>query len=52
MMDVAARAAEAGVKTLVLSHVAPAAVTDEAWRAAAGQHFKGRIAVGHDMMVV
>jgi ribonuclease BN (tRNA processing enzyme) len=45
-------AAEAGVKTLVLSHIAPPTVTDGQWREAASKHFKGRILVGHDMMVV
>ena len=50
--EVGRLAAEAGVKTLVLAHVAPPVVTDEQWRAAAAKHFKGRIVVGHDMMVV
>jgi ribonuclease BN (tRNA processing enzyme) len=46
-------AAEAGVKTLVLSHLVPAetdAVTDKQWLAGARAHFKGRIVVGHDLM--
>lgn len=43
----------AGVKTLVLSHLTPSlTVPDEAWRENAARHFKGRIVVGHDLMVV
>jgi ribonuclease BN (tRNA processing enzyme) len=46
-------AAEAGVKTLVLSHIVPiTGVTDEQWKAAAGQHFKGEIIVAQDLMVI
>lgn len=49
-------AQEAGVGTLVLSHLTPGAnepvVTDAEWRARAGVHFKGRIIVGHDLMVI
>lgn len=48
-------AAEAGVKTLVLSHFVPAEeppVSDEMWAEAAGKHFKGRIIVGRDLMEV
>ena len=46
-------AAEAGVGTLVLSHLIPAedpAITDEMWVAAAGKHFGGRIVVAKDLM--
>jgi len=45
---------EAGVKTLVLSHLSPGdrAVADANWRAAAARHFKGEIIVGHDLMVI
>lgn len=46
-------AAEAGVKTLVLSHLVPGesdAVTDDQWLAGAREHFGGRIIVGHDLM--
>ena len=46
-------AAEAGVKTLVLSHLVPAEnppVTDDQWLAAARTHFTGRIVVGRDLM--
>jgi ribonuclease BN (tRNA processing enzyme) len=45
-------AAEAGVKTLVLAHLGPPALTDEQWRAAAAKYFKGQIIVGHDMLVL
>jgi ribonuclease BN (tRNA processing enzyme) len=52
--DVGRIAQEAGVKTLVLSHLTPAidSITDDTWRASAAQHFKGEIVVGHDLMVV
>ena len=46
-------AAEAGVKTLVLSHFVPAEnppVSDEQWIAAARTHFSGRIVAGRDLM--
>jgi ribonuclease BN (tRNA processing enzyme) len=45
----------AGVKTLVLSHLAPggdATITDELWMNAARQHFQGRIIVGKDLMEI
>jgi ribonuclease BN (tRNA processing enzyme) len=47
-------AAEAGVKTLVLSHLVPgtAEVSDATWRDAAAKHFNGEIIVGHDLMVI
>lgn len=47
-------AQEAGVKTLVLSHLTPAieSIGDAAWRAPAAKHFKGEIVVGHDLMVI
>lgn len=47
-------AQEAGVKTLVLSHLTPAiaSVSDETWRAAAAKHFKGEIIVAQDLMVI
>ncbi len=51
--DVGRIAQEAGVKTLVLSHLSPSiGVPDEAWRAGAAKHFKGKIIVGHDLMVI
>ena len=46
-------AAEAGVKTLVLSHLVPAEnppISDEEWLRAARTHFSGRIVVGHDLL--
>jgi len=47
-------AQEAGVKTLVLLHLTPAidSISDDTWRAAAAQKFKGEIVVGHDFTVV
>jgi ribonuclease BN (tRNA processing enzyme) len=45
-------AQSAGVKTLVLSHVGPPFVSDEAWQAGAGKHFSGEIIVGHDFAVI
>jgi ribonuclease BN (tRNA processing enzyme) len=46
-------AAEAGVKTLVLSHLVPPddpAVTEQMWLEAASARFKGRVVVGRDLM--
>lgn len=49
-------AQEAGVGTLVLAHLTPGrnqpVVTDGEWRARAALHFKRRIIVGHDLMVI
>jgi ribonuclease BN (tRNA processing enzyme) len=47
-------AEEAGVKTLVLSHLVPGldSIGDDAWRSAAAKFFKGEIIVGKDLMVV
>ena len=52
--DVGRIAQEAGVKTLVLSHLTPAidSISDDTWRAPAAEHFKGKIIVGRDLMVV
>lgn len=52
--DVGRIAAEAGVKTLVLSHLTQGdrKITDDEWRAPAAKHFKGEILVAHDLMVV
>ena len=54
--DVGRVAAEAGVKTLVLSHFVPSegpgAPTDEEWLAAARRHFKGNVVVGRDLMEI
>jgi ribonuclease BN (tRNA processing enzyme) len=53
-IDVGRIAAEAGVKTLVLSHFVPPQpiVTDEMWRSEAAKAFKGEIIVAHDLLVV
>jgi ribonuclease BN (tRNA processing enzyme) len=48
-------AAEAGAKTLVLSHFVPGddpSISDEMWAADARAHFKGKIVVGRDLMVL
>lgn len=46
-------AQEAGVKTLVLSHLTPGeGVSDERWHDAAAKAFKGNIIVGRDLMVI
>ncbi len=48
-------AADAGVKSLVLSHFVPAEnppVSDEEWLAAARTHFAGRIVVGRDLLEI
>ncbi len=52
--DVGRIAQEAGVKTLVLSHLTPPidSIDDETWRAPVAKHFKGEIIVGKDLMVV
>lgn len=53
--DVGRIAAQAGVKTLVLSHFVPgndASITDEQWSAGVRKHFKGRIIVGKDLMEI
>ena len=52
--DVGRIAQEAGVKTLVLSHLTPAidSIADETWRGSAARYFKGEIIVGKDLMVV
>jgi len=41
---------EAGIKTLVLSHLSPAvdSITDEMWRAPAAKYFQGETVVAHD----
>ncbi len=51
--DVGKIAAEAEVKTLVLSHLVPgddASITDEQWSEGVRKYFKGRIIVGKDLM--
>jgi ribonuclease BN (tRNA processing enzyme) len=52
--DVGRIAQEAGVKTLVLSHLTPAidSLTDEIWRMPVSKYFQGEIIVGQDLMVV
>lgn len=51
--DVGAIAAAAGVKTLVLAHLAPSVgISNADWKTAAAKHYKGEIIVGEDMMVV
>jgi ribonuclease BN (tRNA processing enzyme) len=52
--DVGRIAQEAGVKTLVLSHLTPAidSLGDDVWRAPAAKHFKGEIVVARDLTVV
>ena len=50
--DVGRIAADAGVKTLVISHLIPVIDNDDAWRAAAAKAFKGEIIVAKDLMVL
>jgi len=52
--DVGRIAQEAGVKTLVLSHLTPAidSIADDTWREPVAKYFKGEIIVGKDLMVV
>jgi len=53
--DVGRVAAQAGVKTLVLSHFVPGddpSITDEQWAAGVRKHFKGKIIVGRDLMEI
>jgi ribonuclease BN (tRNA processing enzyme) len=50
--DVGRVAAEAGVKTLVLSHFVPAedpTLTDESWLDGVRRHFKGSVVLGKDL---
>ncbi len=53
--DVGRIAAQAGVKTLVLSHLVPGddpTITDQQWSEGLRKHFSGRIVVGKDLMEV
>jgi len=53
--DVGKIAAQAEVKTLVLSHFVPgddASITDEMWAEGVRKHFKGRIVVGKDLLEI
>ncbi len=53
--DVGRIAAEAGVKTLVLSHLVPGddpSISDEQWSEGARKYFKGQVIVGKDLMEI
>jgi ribonuclease BN (tRNA processing enzyme) len=53
--DVGRVAAQAGVKTLVLSHFVPGddpTITDDTWAEGVRKNFKGRIIVGKDLMEI
>jgi ribonuclease BN (tRNA processing enzyme) len=50
--DIGRIAAEAGVKTLVISHLVPVINNDDTWRAAAAKTFNGEIIVAKDLMVL
>ncbi len=52
--DVGRIAQEAGVKTLILSHLTPPidSIADSTWRAPAARSFKGEIIVAKDLMVL
>jgi ribonuclease BN (tRNA processing enzyme) len=53
--DVGKIAAQAGVKTVVLSHFVPgddSSITDEQWSEGVRKHFSGRIIVGKDLMEI
>lgn len=54
--EVGRLAAQAGVKTLVLTHFVPSepsgAVPDDVWLAAARRHFSGRVIMGADLMEI
>ena len=53
--DVGKIAAQAGVKTLVLSHFVPgldSSITDEMWTAGVRKYFNGQIIVGRDLMEI
>ena len=53
--DVGKIAAQAGVRTLVLTHFVPGddpSITDEQWAEGVRKHFSGRIIVGKDLMEI
>ena len=53
--DVGRIAAQAGVKTLVLTHFVPGddpSITDEQWSDGVRKHYSGRIIVGKDLMEI
>jgi len=54
MSQVGQIATQAGVKTLVLNHFVPGAppIPDKVWYDAVKPHFKGRLIIGHDLMVL
>jgi len=54
MSEVGQIATKAGVKTLVLNHFVPGTppIPDQVWYDAVKPHFKGRLIVGHDLMVL
>lgn len=53
MSEVGQIATKAGVKTLVLNHFVPSeGIPDRVWYDAVKPHFKGRVIVGHDLMVL
>ena len=56
VVDVGRVAADAKVRTLVLSHFVPTegpgAPTDDEWIAGARRHFKGRVVVGRDLLEI
>lgn len=48
-------AAQAGVGTLVLTHLLPGddpEMTDQRWREEASKHFSGSVLIGHDLLLV
>ena len=53
--DVGRLALQAGVRTLVLSHLVPGddpSVTDDMWRERASKHFRGQVIVGKDLLEI
>ena len=54
MSEVGQIATKAGVKTLVLNHFVPGTppIPDKVWYDAVKPHFRGRVVVGHDLMVL
>jgi ribonuclease BN (tRNA processing enzyme) len=53
--DVGRVAAQAQVKTLVLTHFVPgddATITEEMWTVGVRKHFAGRVIVGKDLMEI
>ncbi|MEO6800948.1 MAG: MBL fold metallo-hydrolase [Rhodanobacter sp.] len=54
LSEVGQVATRAGVKTLVLNHFVPGTppIPDQVWYDAVKPHFKGRLVVGHDLMVL